>query len=132
MPSAIALALLALGAVRHYGYEAFPAAIAARIWNIHGALVMLVLVVWGAYSALRLITDRPAWGRIVGLIALWWVAEELLVIGCNVAWLVSPWPLAPGQSACYPLWHFDLGKLGALCAALALWRIVHLSRAVKM
>jgi hypothetical protein len=132
LPVALALALLALGALRHYGYEAFPPAIAARVWNIHGALVMLALVVWSAYAAMRLLPDRSAWARLIGLIALWWVAEELLVIGCNTAWLIRPWPLVPGQSACYPLWHFDLGKLGAACMAFALWCIVHLSRRINL
>lgn len=118
---ALPLILLALFALRHYGYEAFPAAIAARVWNIHGAMVMLTLLALIA-SALT-----PANGplRAVFLgVAAWWAVEEALVIGCNTWWILAPWAKPAGASACYPILHFDTGKLGAAIAAAALAYIV--------
>ena len=118
---ALPLILLALFALRHYGYEAFPAAIAARVWNIHGAMVMLTL----------LAGVTAAWAPPSGTLrtvfvctAAWWGVEELLVIGCNTWWILAPWAKPAGASACYPILHFDMGKIGALVAAVALAYIV--------
>lgn len=128
-PAGVALALLALFALRHYGYEAFPERMAARAWNVHGALVMLCLVGWGCVSAVTLL--RGPWLTLALCIGAWWAAEEAMVIGCNVWWIMRPWGLLAGQSACYPLLQFDLGKVGAVVAAGALWRLLHLARKVN-
>lgn len=117
---ALPLILLALFALRHYGYEVFPAAVAARVWNVHGALVMLALLAWVCVWMLYL---TPTWGRWTAVffgVAAWWAAEEIMVVVCNVWWLLSPWLKPVGASACYPLLHFDTGKLGVLIAAVAL------------
>lgn len=122
--SALPVILLALFALRHYGYEIFPAEIAARVWNIHGALVMLALLVWVCLWSLYW---TPAWGRRTALligIAAWWAVEEIMVVACNTWWILSPWAKPPGVSACYPLLHFDIGKIGAALAATALAYVV--------
>jgi hypothetical protein len=122
---ALPLTLLGLFALRHYGYEAFPDVIGARVWNIHGAIVMLVLLAWVTLWMLYL---SPAWGKwtvIFISIAAWWAVEELMVIGCNTWWILSPWLKPAGASACYPILHFDIGKIGALVAVGALAHLVH-------
>lgn len=105
--------VLALGVVRHYAYKLGPPEIAARVWNITGAAVVLALLLWVVWR-MR--------GRLLVLVALWWAAEELLVVGCNTLWLVKPWHIQQGQDVCYPLLDFDLGKIGVLFVALILWR----------
>lgn len=117
---ALPLILLVLFALRHYGYEAFPAAIAARVWNIHGALVMLTLLTWVCLWALYMVPAWGAWMAVFIGVASWWAVEELMVIGCNTWWILSPWAKPAGASACYPLLHFDTGKIGMAVAAVAL------------
>lgn len=112
---AAALALLTLGAVRQYGYKLADPELAARVWNVTGAAVVLALVLWLAWR-LR--------SRLVLLVVAWWACEELLTIGCNTAWMIAPWPVQAGQDICRGLLDFDLGKLGALMIAVALARIV--------
>jgi hypothetical protein len=54
------------------------------------------------------------------VVAAWWALEELLVIGCNAAWLIRPWPRAPGVPMCMALFGTDLGRLGALVLMVTL------------
>ena len=118
-----------------------------RLWNVAGAagrLGLLVVVLWpevmGLWRAgavyLRTLRARLAGaagpgallGRLlatrlprIGLALLagaWWAAEELLVVGCNAAFLLKPWPVVAGQSACTGLLGMDLSPLGLLVAAL--------------
>ena len=111
----VALALLTLGAIRQYGYKLADPALSARVWNVTGAAVVLALVLWIAWRKRS---------RLLLLVVSWWAAEEALTIGCNVAWMVAPWPLQAGQDVCRGLLDFDLGKIGALMIAVALARIV--------
>ena len=114
-----ALGLLALGVLRHYGYKPFPPAWQAWVWNMTGAtavLILMLLVAWRWRSKLAV------------LVAVWWAAEELFVIGCNGLWLYRPWVVRPGQDVCYPLLDFDLGKLGVLFVSLILLRWFMLRR----
>ena len=101
-----ATALLLLLAVRHYGYYLSPQR--ALLWNVLGSAVMIVFVAqqW---------RTLPRWGLYV---AAWWIAEESMVIGCDVAYMVSPWAVPPGQDMCSSLLDFDLGKVGALVVAV--------------
>jgi hypothetical protein len=123
LQGALPLTLLALFALRHYGYEAFPDAIAARMWNIHGALVMLALLAWVMSDVARL--TNGALRQVALAVAAWWAVEELMVVGCNTWWIVSPWLKPAGDSACYPILHFDIGKIGTLVASGALAHLVH-------
>jgi len=98
-----------------YGYKLASPELAARVWNITGAVVLLAMVLWVAWH----------WrSRLALFVVGWWAAEEILTIGCNTLWLLRPWPVAAGQDICRGLLEFDVGKLGALLIALALARIV--------
>jgi hypothetical protein len=55
------------------------------------------------------------------LVALWWVLEELMVAGCSLAFIASPWVVEAGQAQCSALLQFDLGRVGLLIAACLLW-----------
>lgn len=51
----------------------------------------------------------------------WWMAEEVMVIGCNAAFIVKPWVVPKGQDMCSSLLGLNLGLFGALVlAALAM------------
>jgi hypothetical protein len=79
----------------------------ARAFNILGAagrLALLAVVLWHC--------------RGLALLAgAWWAAEDLLVIGCNAAFLWRPWPVKAGDAACTGLLQFDLASVGLLVAA---------------
>ena len=107
-----AAALLILCLLRHYLWEFVPAAHQAQVWNITGALVILALLfgrggAWGASGARK-------------FIAGWWLAEELLVIGCGSLYIYSPWAVAPGEAQCKALFgYLDPSLFGTLFAAIA-------------
>jgi hypothetical protein len=107
-----ALWLLALGAALHYGYALLPEEMHARAWNIAGAaarLALLIALVWHWRSRAAL------------AVAAWWACEEALVIGCNSAYLIDPWPVT--GSACSGLLTMDYGKLGIAAVAVLLFTI---------
>jgi hypothetical protein len=92
----------------HYGWEWFPAEHQAQAWNALGAFARLVGV------------SIAAWflqSTVARLAAFWWACEELMVIGCSVAYIVSPWTVPDGQAQCSALLQFDLGRIG-ICAAV--------------
>ena len=106
------LALIALGVLVHYGWAWVPAEHQAQAWNALGAFARLL----GWIGAAWLIRGTAA-----PLVAVWLACEELMVFGCSVAYIVSPWEVLPGQAQCSALLQFDLGRLGLLAAVFLLW-----------
>lgn len=105
------LALLLLGVGLFYGWAWFPAEHQAQVWNASGALTRAALLV----ALLWHVRDR--WALLVGT---WFLAEEAMVAGCSIAYIVSPWTVLPGEAQCSALLQFDLGRLGLACVALIL------------
>lgn len=105
------VALVGLGVLVHYGWAWFPAEHQAQAWNALGAFARLL-----AISALGFVL-RSSVARFA---CFWWACEELLVIGCSTAFMVSPWQVPPGQAQCSALMQFDLGRIGMAAAVLAL------------
>lgn len=106
-----AVPLLLLGVVVFYGWALFPPELQSRAWNISGSFAraaLLVALVWHVRE------------RMVLAVAGWWLCEELLVMGCNTAFMVAPWPIRPGDAACSSLLQFDLGKIGLVWVVLML------------
>ncbi len=106
-------ALIALGILVHYGWAWVPVEHQAQAFNAAGAFaraVLLVAVVWKLRSALA------------AFVAAWWVCEELMVAGCSLWFIASPWVIEPGQPQCSALLQFDLGRIGvlAVCFLVAL------------
>lgn len=109
-----AAALLLIGAQRHYLYALFPDAMQADVWNVCGALAMLAFL-WLAVQASK--------SLYLVLVALWFAAEELLVVGCSTWWLIDPWDALPGGENC----SAKLGmKLGAFGITVVGWLAVQL------
>lgn len=108
----LAVALLLLGVIRHYGYELVSPENQALLWNATGAAVILMGLIF-------------LWVRYAGMwpVLLWWAVEELQVIACSVGRILAPWDVKPGQDQCSALIGFDLGSLGILCIALILWAL---------
>jgi len=107
----VTLFLLALGVSLHYGWALVPVEHQAQAWNILGAAVRVSLLV----ALLLRIRSKFAY-----LVAAWWIAEELLVIGCSALYILAPWEIPPGQAQCYAIFHYDLGKAGALVITVLL------------
>ena len=105
------LALIGLGVLVHYGWALAPVEHQAQVWNACGGFARLALVLALAWR----VRSFP-----VLLVALWWACEELLVIGCSVAYIVSPWQIDPGQAQCSALLQFDLGRIGVFVAIFLL------------
>lgn len=113
--AAVALVLLVTGLITHYGFQQVEPALAAEAWNIGGALgrAVLLLLVAVAYTS-------PA----VGAVVAWWAFEEVQVVVCGVAWVISPWHVEPGGERCSAWLGIPMGLLG-LIAALLLAGFIH-------
>ncbi len=109
------LALIGLGWLVHYGWAFAPAEHQAQIWNACGAFARLVLVMALAWRIRS---------RLVLFAALWWACEELMVAGCSIAYIVSPWKVEPGEAQCSALFQLDIGRIGIFVAVFILSAIV--------
>ena len=109
--AATASLLLALGVVHFYGWSLFPPDLQSQAWNVTGSFARAALLI----SLIWHVRDR--WALLVGA---WWLAEEAMVAGCSVAYMVAPWPVAAGDAQCSALLQFDLGRVGLACVALIL------------
>lgn len=109
------LALIALCILVHYGWAWVPPEHQAQVFNAAGAFARLV----GVCIAAWLIRSTVA-----RLVAFWWACEELMVIGCSLAYIASPWDVPEGQAQCSALLQFDLGRIGICAAVFVLWLAV--------
>ena len=107
-----AVGLLALCAALHMGYLLFAPEDRADAWNAAGAVVRSAFLVALAWQ----------WGGPILKVVWIWLAEEALVAGCSVAYIVRPWVVPPGQDQCSALVGFDLGKVSAVVMiGLLIW-----------
>lgn len=102
-------ATLAALAVRHYGYYLAPPELRGHVYNLLTAALLFVAV---ALVAVR-VGGWLVWP------AGWWLAEEMMIVGCTGWYLIAPWPQTGDQ--CSSLVGADLALVGAaVVAALAL------------
>ena len=111
----IALAMLAVAAVRCYGWELAPPELRGLLSKALGAMAIIALV-WIIDSLVQ------HWG--VRLVALIWTWEQMQTVICSAWYAVEPWPVATGQAMCSAKAGFDLGAIGVMFVAFALWRLV--------
>ena len=105
----VAAALLLAWWLGHHAYRLAPVEIEGHAWNIGGGLAGLVLVA---------LVSLLAWSPVVHMPASWLAAEYIQQVGCTVAYVISPWPMQPGQEKCSQA----LGlPLQAVCLVALLW-----------
>ena len=110
----IALYLLAVGVVRHYGWFVFDPELRGSASKMLGGVCTLAVIP----LLYRLAPSRP-----LLLVLAWWAFENLQIALCSGAYMVKPWTVEVGQSICSERLDFDMGALGIMLAALLLWYI---------
>ena len=111
---ALAVAMLAVGAARHYLWALVPApmrGLASKCLGAVAILALLAVVVWLAGSLL------------VAAVAAWWAAEEAQVVLCTSWYAIEPWHVPEGAAMCSAKAGFDLGAVGIVAVSVLLWRI---------
>ncbi len=110
-PGAVALGLLALSAVAHYGYKLAPLWAQPDAQNIGTAVCFIAFALWVSWRS-------P--GRPVICACAAWVGEELLRAGCSIAYIVRGAPATEPGDQCTGLIRLDLNYLGVFMLALVL------------
>jgi uncharacterized YccA/Bax inhibitor family protein len=110
----LALIVLGIGVMRHYGYVPFEPEMRGAMSKALGGLAM-VLITPLIYKA--------APSRAMLAVLAWWVFESLQVFLCSTAYAINPWPIATGDSICSARLDFDFGAIGIMIAAILLWRL---------
>ena len=110
----LAVVLLAVGAVRHYGWALFPDDDRGLASKGLAAVAILALI-WTVVG----LTKSAA----VLAVSMWWSFEELQVVLCTAWFWFDPWPVATGQAMCSAKAGFDLGAVGIMAVGVLLWRL---------
>jgi hypothetical protein len=101
------VALLFVGAFRHYGWPLLPNEMQRFAWNASGSILVLALLWALAWPAAR-------------LVVIWLTFEELQVIACSLIRMLRPVDIGSGQAQCSALIGFNLGAVGLMLMAVAL------------
>lgn len=112
----VAVTLLMVALMRHYGYVPLPPELRGVGSKALGSAAALILLS-GVVLAWR--------HKLVFIAAAYYAFEELQSLLCSLAYMVDPWPVAKGQSLCSAKVGFDLGAFGIMLAGLVLWFIVN-------
>lgn len=84
------------------------------MWKIGAGLCILGL-------CLRLwLLER---GKILACVVAWMAFEELQVVICSAAYILTPWHVPEGMAVCSAATGFDLGALGLMAVAFIAWRL---------
>lgn len=110
------LLLLALGIARHYVWPLLPEQLQTSAWQIGAACTAAALV---ALSTMIAVAWLGAPIRSSVAVGLWWIAEEALTVGCEIAYLVNP--ITPtGDERCTAQIGAKIGTFSLLVVALLL------------
>lgn len=112
--SDLAALILAVGVLKHYGWDLFEPGmkgVAAKGLNSLAMLALLGVILW------------LAWSWAAAMVSAWFVFEELQTVICTSAWLLKPWPLDPNRAMCSQRIDFDLGAVGIMLVCVILWRV---------
>lgn len=111
----VALALLVVGLACSYTWYWADGPHDADWWNIAGAVqASFMLVIIG------MVFRSPEVWAVVALLT----AFKAMVIGCNVWYVLAPWPMQAGQALCSTRLNIPLGALGAGIGALLAAKIL--------
>lgn len=109
LDAALALALLLVGGFAQYAWKHVEPEWQADVWNASQGALALVLLAFVWTRAGRMVRMACV------LLACWAVLQS----GCAIAYLASPWPVAPGQETCSAKLDLPLGLLGLVLLAVA-------------
>ncbi len=98
-----ALALLSVGMILSYAWFWVPREYAGFAWNITVCLFVLYLL-----AQIGLVFGSPEIWTVVALLGLF----KMAVIGCDVWYMLDPWPAKPGDSLCSAKLNAPLGVIG--------------------
>jgi hypothetical protein len=105
----LAALVLVAGYAKHYGnYLAIPEW-RADVQNIVEAAIAIAVLSMVAWK----------WRQTL-LVAILWIAEEALVIGCSGLYIYSPWERKSDEDQCSGLIGFDLASIGLLAVGVIL------------
>ena len=111
----VAYVMLAVAALRHYGWEIAPPELRGLLSKALAAMAIIALV-WIIDS----LVDHWA----VRLVSLVWTFEQSQTVLCSAWFAVDPWPVAVGQPMCSAKAGFDFGAVGVMFIAIVLWRLL--------
>ncbi len=107
--------MLAVALLRHYGWEIAPPELRGLLSKALGAMAIMALV-W--------IIDGLVRHWAVRMVALVWTWEQMQTVICSAWYAVEPWPVPVGQAMCSAKAGFDLGAVGVMFIAIALWMLL--------
>lgn len=114
---ALAICLLAVLVLRHYGWDIAPPELAGVASKMLGAIESLCLLAVIAYAF-----RHPA----VWAVAAYGAWEHGQTAICSAAYMARPWHIEPGEPMCSSGIGFELGAIGITTAAALLYWL-HLS-----
>jgi hypothetical protein len=114
-PLHVAVAMLALGFLRHYGWAVFAIEDRGMASKGLGAVALLGMV-WIAYALCR--------SRLVLIVAAVWSVELLQTVICTASWIfVAPWDVPEGVPICSAAVGADIGAFTIVGFALVAYYI---------
>lgn len=115
--SDVALAMIALAAVRGYGWGIVPDAMKGMASKAAGGLALLAMI-WIVHDLLR-----PS--LLVAIAASVWSVGEIQVVVGSIWYMLDPWPVPEGASILSAKAGLDLGAAGIVLIAWATWWVWH-------
>jgi len=110
--SRLAFVLLLAGLLHNNLYKHASAPLAGRVFVVTGHLLIALLVAvlcWVAHKQKA---------RSVVLVCLLIAGYTLQVAGCNLWWMIEPWPVVPGGELCSDRLGLPLGLVGLAAACM--------------
>lgn len=105
--------LLALMVARHYVWPLFPDAMQTSLWTICSSLVVMAFIAAAVIVGMWL--GAPTVPALV--IGAWWIVEELMVIGCELAYLANG-KLPTGDERCTAQLGWKFGTFGLVVVSV--------------
>lgn len=107
------LVMLSMLIARHYVWPLFPEAMQTSVWTIGSAAVVIALIIFAVFVGSWL--GAPFVPTLA--VGLWWIVEEVVTIGCELAYLANK--LTPtGDERCTAQLGFKFGTFGIFAISL--------------
>lgn len=114
------LVLLGLIVTRHYVWPLMPDAMQTSAWTIGSALVVTAYIAGMCVVATWL--GAPVATTVA--VSVWWIVEEVFVIGCEIAYLING-AVPTGDERCTAQLGLKFGTFGIFMVALLLVSVIY-------